>query len=148
MKRVFPEEDYCVACHLCEVFCRVQHSRSKDIIKAHKKESPAPLAGIRVEEKGALSFALNCRHCEEPYCVYACLTGAMRQDPETGVVTVDTSRCVGCWTCILACPYGAIVRDEANHRVYKCDLCAGFPEPACVANCPNGALVYREKVHA
>ncbi|MBI2865773.1 MAG: 4Fe-4S dicluster domain-containing protein [Chloroflexi bacterium] len=148
MKRIIPREEFCVACRLCEVFCRVAHSQTKDLIKAHKVESPPPLARLVVEDGGAISFALSCRHCEEPYCAYACLTGAMQKDPETGAVTVDPTKCTGCWTCILACPYGSIVRDEASHQVAKCDLCPGLPEPACVANCPNGALLYRETVHA
>ena len=38
MKKVFAREQYCVNCHLCEVYCRVNHSQSKDILKAFHSE--------------------------------------------------------------------------------------------------------------
>lgn len=98
-----------------------------------------------MEESGPLSFSLQCRHCDEPSCVYACLTGAMYKDEETGAVVHDAERCVGCWTCLLFCPNGAIAKDTANGKVVaKCDLCGGEVTPACVANCPNEALVLEE----
>jgi carbon-monoxide dehydrogenase iron sulfur subunit len=65
----------------------------------------------------------------------------MRRDPATGIVTVDADRCIGCWTCIIACPYGALTRDTNSKTVAKCDLCPGREIPVCVANCPNEALV-------
>jgi carbon-monoxide dehydrogenase iron sulfur subunit len=65
----------------------------------------------------------------------------MHKDPASGVVTVDTEKCAGCWTCIVVCPYGALVKDTNNKVVAKCDLCAGEAVPVCVANCPNEALV-------
>ena len=36
--RIIPREEYCIGCRLCEVHCIVQHSKSKDIIKAFKQE--------------------------------------------------------------------------------------------------------------
>ena len=130
-----------MGCGLCLVHCRTEHSKTKDIIKAHKKETPRPLPRIRVERKGAVSFAVQCRHCNEPWCVYYCLTGAMSKDPVTGAVTSDPEKCIGCWTCILACPYGVLTRDDENKVVSKCDLCPEQEIPACVSNCPNEALV-------
>ncbi|KKM10196.1 4Fe-4S ferredoxin [Clostridiales bacterium PH28_bin88] len=146
MKRVYAREEYCVGCRLCEVHCVVAHSRYKDIVKAFKKDNHRPLPRIFVEENRPVSFALQCRHCEEAHCTKACITGAMQKDPVTGVVICDESRCVGCWTCILACPFGAIARDERGKKVAsKCDLCSGSGDiPACVKNCPNEALVFVE----
>jgi len=65
----------------------------------------------------------------------------MHKDPTSGIVTVDTEKCAGCWTCIVACPCGALVKDTNNKVIAKCDLCAGQDVPVCVANCPNEALV-------
>jgi len=141
VKRVYINEDVCMGCGLCRVYCCTEHSESKDIIKAYKKESPRPLPRIRVERKGALSFSVQCRHCDEPWCVYSCLTGAMRRDPESGLVTSDPEKCIGCWTCLLACPYGSLTMDVASKIVLKCDLCQGREIPACVTNCPNEALI-------
>jgi len=145
MKRIFSNEEFCMGCRLCEVYCIVQHSKSKDILKAYKREYPRPLSRIRLEEKRPHSLAVQCRHCEDPPCVDACLSGAMHRDEETGIVVYDDGKCMGCWTCIMVCPLGAIRMDSLNRKVVaKCDLCPGLEVPACVANCPNEALVYRE----
>jgi len=77
-------------------------------------------------------------------CVYSCLTGASYKDPISGKVSVDPEKCIGCWTCVVACPNGALTRDISNHVVVKCDLCPEEEVPACVANCPNEALILDE----
>jgi len=76
--------------------------------------------------------------------VYACLTGALRRDPDSDIVSVDVEKCIGCWTCILACPVGAIAQDTCEEKIVKCDLCTGKDIPVCVMNCSNEALVYAE----
>jgi len=68
----------------------------------------------------------------------------MRKDEETGLVTHDGEKCMGCWTCMMVCPYGAVKMDVSGKVIVKCDLCSGLDVPACVANCPNGALVCNE----
>ena len=144
MKRIYAKEEVCIGCRLCEVHCIVQHSKSKDIIKAFMRENPRPVARIVVEEEGAKSFGMQCRHCEDPVCVYSCISGAMQRNPD-GTVLPDEDKCIGCWTCVMVCPYGAIKRTPTAKPVAtKCDMCAGLEVPACVANCPNGALEVRE----
>ncbi|OGO23510.1 MAG: 4Fe-4S ferredoxin [Chloroflexi bacterium RBG_16_50_9] len=142
MSRIYLKEAACIGCHLCEVHCRVAHSQSEDLIKSFKKESPQPLPRLSIEAKKPISLSVRCQHCDEPLCTYACLTGALHRDAESGIVSVDDEKCIGCWTCLLACPFGAIKRDPDRHCIAKCDLCAGRDVPACVANCPNEALVY------
>ncbi|MEM2110924.1 MAG: 4Fe-4S dicluster domain-containing protein [Candidatus Bathyarchaeia archaeon] len=145
MKRIFVKEEFCMGCELCDVYCKTQHSKSKDIIKAYKKEQPKPLSRLRVEKAKPVSFAVQCRHCEDPPCVNACLSGAMYVDEKTGLVLHNGEKCIGCWTCIMVCPFGALVMDVSSRKVVmKCDMCQGLEVPACVANCPNEALVYRE----
>ncbi len=144
MRRIYIKEPVCIGCHLCEVYCQVEHSQSKDLLKAFKRESPRPLPRLSVEERKPVSFSVRCQHCAEPPCVYACLTGALRKDTDSGIVTVDTERCIGCWTCILVCPFGAIRQDTNLGKIVKCDLCIGEDVPVCVTNCPNEALVYAE----
>ena len=89
MKRIVCNEDVCIGCHLCEIACVTEHSRSKDVIKAYKEESPRPNSRNLVEEKEAISFSVNCQHCEDPACVEACIAGAMVKNYETGVVRPD-----------------------------------------------------------
>ena len=141
MRKVYVKEEVCIGCRLCEVYCQLKHARSKDLIKAFKRETYRPLPRISVERNGGTSFSIQCRHCDEPWCVYSCLTGAMRKDPTLGMVTLDFEKCVGCWTCLLACPCGALTKDENSKAVAKCDLCPDHDVPVCVANCPNEALV-------
>jgi carbon-monoxide dehydrogenase iron sulfur subunit len=144
MKRVYVKEDVCIGCHLCEVYCQRQHAPSKDLVKAFKRQSPRPLPRLRVEENGAISFSVRCQYCDDAPCTQACITGALTRDPATSIVTVDEERCLGCGTCMLVCPLGAIKLDAGRKKMVKCDLCQGEEIPACVANCPNEALVYME----
>jgi len=146
MKRIIVNEEYCIGCRLCEIYCLTQHSQSKKIIKAFKEEVPRALARVVVEEEGPLSFAMQCRHCEDAPCVAACITGAMHRDERTGAVLCDEERCVGCWTCVMVCPFGAVLRNTSGRKAAsKCDLCYGEEMPVCVAHCPNEALVYEER---
>jgi carbon-monoxide dehydrogenase iron sulfur subunit len=144
MKRIYARGEVCMGCHLCEVYCRLAHSTVQDIVKAFNRDAVPSVAAVQVQEARPISFALQCRHCDDPVCVYSCLSGALSKDPESGVVTVDTEKCIGCWTCMLACPVAAPRRDTTRGKVFKCDLCAGREMPACVQNCPNEALVYGE----
>lgn len=144
MKKIHAREEYCLGCKLCEVYCVVSNSESKDVVKAHKNEKITP--GIVVENENNISFALQCRHCEDAPCTKACITGAMNKDLKTGIVNFNKQKCVGCWTCILTCSYGAIRRDKYGQNIIsKCDLCTKKGgEPFCVINCPNKALIYGE----
>ncbi|MDH7601319.1 MAG: 4Fe-4S dicluster domain-containing protein [Armatimonadota bacterium] len=125
----------------------MEHSESRSIYKAFKTGAPETVSCVRVEQDGPLSFAVQCRHCEEPICAYACITGAMSKDPITGVVTVDRSKCIGCGTCVLMCPNGTVSLDERSGRAaVKCDLCSARGFPSCVEHCPNDALLLEDEL--
>ncbi len=143
-KRIQIKEEACIGCHLCEFYCAAEHHPSKDLLKAFGPGRERPRGRVRVVEEGPVSFALVCRHCDEPLCVFACVSGAMERDPETGKVIHDPERCVGCLSCVLACSNGTILWDEKRGVVAKCDLCPGREVPACVAGCPNEALILTE----
>ena len=99
---------------------------------------------IHIEEQDNISFAVSCRHCYDPLCVKGCLTGALTM--EDGVISIDQDKCIGCFTCILSCPYGCISTTD-DGVIQKCELCtkntAG--EPQCVKGCPNAAIVFEER---
>ena len=65
---------------------------------------------------------------------------------ENGAVCIDRDKCVGCLTCVLLCPYGA-VQPGPDGAAMKCELCLknSCGAPACVSGCPNGAIVYEER---
>lgn len=150
MKRIYAIEDWCVDCKRCEVACRVFHSESKDPVKAYRFEDNLAPSRVHVEGDEHLSIAVNCRHCDEPKCVEGCISGAMQKNPDTGLVTSDPIKCVGCRTCISFCPFGAVkvVSIKKRDKALKCDLCGevlGEPgTPRCVEVCPNRALIYVE----
>ena len=66
---------------------------------------------------------------------------AISRDADLGRVVIDYARCVGCRTCYYACPFGAAKFDADRGRPFKCDLCGDRDVPACVAACPNRALI-------
>ncbi|MCI7692449.1 MAG: 4Fe-4S dicluster domain-containing protein [Oscillospiraceae bacterium] len=144
MKKVYVNEDWCLGCHLCEFYCAAANS-GKDLIKAFKYSDKKPVPRIKVEEGSEVNFAVQCRHCEGKPCVKGCIAGAL--SIVDGVVVCDENKCVGCYTCVLSCPFGCIVIDEEGHRIQKCDLCTKNHngEPACVQGCPNKAIVFEER---
>lgn len=144
MKKVYVNEDWCLGCHLCEFYCAAANS-GKDLIKAFKYSDKKPVPRVKVEEGSEVNFAVQCRHCEGKACVKGCIAGAL--SIVDGVVVCDENKCVGCYTCVLSCPFGCIVIDEEGHRIQKCDLCTKNHngEPACVQGCPNKAIVFEER---
>ena len=144
MKKIFLELERCDGCLTCTLACAAEHSKSKSITGA-MAEGIQPR--LEVEAAGNKAVPVLCHHCEEPACVEACMTGAMKKDPESGLVTNEghEQKCIGCWMCIMACPYGAIKQNQGREKVaLKCDGCVGREIPACVDSCPNRALVYAE----
>ena len=142
MKKVYVNEKWCLGCHLCEYYCAFANSGEKDMVKALTNLQIHPR--IQIEEANGISFAVSCRHCDEPLCVKGCITGALTK--KDGVIVIDKDKCVGCYTCILPCPYGAISHSETG-AIQKCELCTknagGVPQ--CVKGCPNGAIVFEER---
>lgn len=141
-RRVYVDQNLCIGCKLCEIWCVVEHSESGDILKAFKKDGKRPFARIKVEENYPYTQAAPCHHCPEPDCMFSCIAGAISRDPETKAVVIDEEKCVGCWTCVLMCPHGAIVRSEqaGERHAVKCDMCGTRVMPSCVEHCPNDAL--------
>ncbi|MEO0080358.1 MAG: 4Fe-4S dicluster domain-containing protein [candidate division WOR-3 bacterium] len=131
-KRIVLRLDYCIGCRSCEAACR---SRFKGE------------ARVRFAEVSETALVpLPCRHCEEPLCAAACPFEVIRRDAGTGIVYQSSFHCVGCRSCILACPFGVLDKELFRRMAQKCNLCSDRPEgPRCVATCPTGALQFIEE---
>ena len=94
-------------------------------------------------------FAAYCRQCKDAFCVAACPKDALEHQ-EDGTIKRYNMRCVGCKSCILACPFGTIFPEVINYVTMKCDFClnqlAENPdyEPACVKTAPSNTFVMKE----
>ena len=142
MKKVYLDIRRCLGCRTCELACAVRHSQSKVLHEA-LGESPLPVRRVRVGSAEGFPLPLQCRHCREAPCIDACKTGAMHRDAD-GATRINRERCVGCWMCVMVCPFGAVVPDGERKAALKCDLCEGEDTRACVEACPTGALFYGE----
>ena len=95
-----------------------------------------------------------CMHCTDAGCVTVCPTGALFHD-ETGMVTYDTSKCIGCSYCLGACPYDVprhVGKDDLSGASIRINKCTGCPDrvrhgmdPACVTTCQPGALMFGDR---
>jgi len=138
------EAERCTGCRLCEVVCSIAHSGEGALVAALRAELPFPRVRVLGSDSG-YGLAV-CRHCERPRCVDGCVSGALYVDPQEGIVDVDPERCVGCWSCVMECPFGAITLITADHgpfeatRATKCDGCRDIGAPLCLRFCPTGAL--------
>lgn len=96
------------------------------------------------------AFEDFCRRCELACCVESCPRAALEKD-ERGIVRRHNLRCVGCMSCVRACPFGTILEEALRFRAGGCDFCDSLiaaegagTVPGCVASCAGGALEYRE----
>ncbi|MBT3359613.1 MAG: 4Fe-4S dicluster domain-containing protein [Rhodospirillales bacterium] len=132
--------DRCVGCKTCELACAVERGSEGKTLLSAVREIPQPQARVRVEGGGNASFPIQCRHCLDAPCLDACLTGALARDGESGLVRVNDDRCIGCWTCVMFCPYGVIFPWPERKLALKCDRCMHMESSACVDSCPTSAL--------
>ncbi|MHB1014203.1 MAG: 4Fe-4S dicluster domain-containing protein [Desulfurivibrionaceae bacterium] len=102
-------------------------------------------------ERGAkerVFMPVLCNHCNRPPCVRVCPTTATYKDKKNGIVMMDYKRCIGCKTCMAACPYNARYFKEENRAIDKCNFCydtrlsKGESKTACAAACPAGVRIF------
>lgn len=127
--------DKCTGCRRCERACALKH-------KGSDGPGAACVHAFTWRSEG-FSIALMCQQCDNAACVNICRTGAMHHGTsDSNLVELDRSACIGCKMCVIACPFGSVRYDSANHAISKCDQCDGAPR--CVASCPNGALEFAD----
>jgi len=101
---------------------------------------------VSLSGKGKIQYAsMACFHCDDAPCLITCPTGAINRDEKTGLVGADKSKCIGCHSCLMACPFGA-PKFDGDGKMEKCGGCRIRVEnglvPACVRICPTKALKY------
>lgn len=139
MDQIFVKPEKCMGCKSCEIACAVQHSKDKTLFGA-VLQSPQPMKRLFVEATDGMRMPVLCRHCENAPCLNACISGCLYRDDKK-FVRRRKERCIGCWSCVMACPFGVISRDAGKHLAVKCDRCHKLDVPACVSACPTRALV-------
>ena len=130
----------CIGCHACTVACKSEHDVPIGVNRTH----------VKYIEKGTYpdstrEFSVHrCNHCEDAPCTTICPTYALftRDD---GIVDFDNDRCIGCKSCMQACPYDALYIDPNEGTAAKCNYCAhrveNSYEPACVIVCPTESII-------
>jgi len=129
----------CIGCHACTVACKTEHDIPVGQFRTWVKYVDSGEFPNSTRDFGVM----RCNHCTDAPCVKICPTKALytRKD---GIVDFDNERCIGCKSCMQACPYDAIYIDANTHTAAKCNFCAhrvdeGL-EPACVVVCPTHSI--------
>ncbi len=146
---IYVHADKCIGCLNCELACSANHMKIT-LVEAYNMllngEELVPSRN-RVVKMGNLSAPMQCLQCEEPPCMKACPMNIIRF--EDNMVKFYEQDCIGCQSCSLACPFGAVVmapnlRTDAPltaMTAITCDLCGGqYNQQACVDICPADAI--------
>ena len=143
MKIIKVDERKCTGCHQCELWCASEISSESKVMPDSFFDAPQPVPRVFVEGK---KFALQCRHCPDAPCLDACPNGTMQRDPETDLVFVNEITCIGCWMCVMVCPFGVINPYSSMKVAVKCDRCRNMGYPICAEACPTGAITLEDRV--
>lgn len=131
-KTIMVDQEKCTGCRLCEMACSVNKEGASNPARARIKI-------IKWETEG-FYLPMFCQHCEDPVCESVCPVNAVSRDRDLGRVTVDRELCIGCRSCVSACPMGGVGFDGAAKEVLRCDQCDG--DPTCVKYCQTKAIQY------
>lgn len=134
------DHNRCIGCHACTVACKEEHNVPVGVFRTW----------VKYIEKGEFPNTrrhfgvLRCNHCDDAPCVEICPTRALYRRVD-GIIDFDNERCIGCKSCMQACPYDALYIDPRTNTAAKCNYCAHRVEvglePACVIVCPEQAII-------
>ncbi|MBR2789586.1 MAG: 4Fe-4S dicluster domain-containing protein [Eggerthellaceae bacterium] len=169
----------CFGCQTCAAACKVSNNLPKTVTYnvVYTKQDNDPDSFGKAVSRGAVSndcgggtyehpimsyLPVQCQHCDNPPCLAVCPTGATKKRDD-GIVWVDNELCIGCKSCISACPYDGVRTlidkdpeyyldvvmgefDAPTHKVgtvEKCTFCHNLIDrgevPACMQLCPGRA---------
>ena len=139
----------CIGCMSCVVACKAEFGTPLGVWRTW----------VKTADKGAYPNTQRvfmprlCNHCDYPICVRNCPTQATYKHKD-GFVLQRYNRCIGCRTCVVACPYNArhLVPEKRTDGnlptliVDKCTFCIHRVKkgllPACVQTCVGGARIF------
>lgn len=124
------EPEKCTGCRKCEMVCSLFHTNTVDPIRSRIK--------VAKWDNDGFYLPMACQFCEKPFCTEVCPARACHRDLRTYRIIIDKDKCIGCKTCIIACPFGHPFFDTVERVSVKCDLCGG--DPQCVACCETKAI--------
>ncbi len=140
-------QDRCIDCEKCVVAC----NETNHVPKGHDAYRTEINEKLTVSPEGFTERVFRpvlCNHCNRPPCVRVCPTKATYKDTETGIVMMDDKKCIGCKTCMAACPYNARYFSEEKRSIDKCNFCwdtrlsKGMKTTACAEACPAQVRVF------
>lgn len=117
----------CIACHACAVACKMNNNLPKEVwynrIVTEGGSYMDTASGTYPNDLHREYWPTTCQHCSNPSCVAVCPTGASSVTEE-GIVTIDKELCIGCQSCMDACPYGVRTYIESEPE-YVLDFAMG-----------------------
>jgi carbon-monoxide dehydrogenase iron sulfur subunit len=131
-KNLAVDYEKCTGCRLCELVCTVMHDGVSNPARSR-------IRIVKWEAEGQY-VPIVCQQCEDAPCSKICPVGAIKRDAQVGFWQIDSTICIGCRSCVGACPFGAMNYTPIDHKVFKCDLCGG--DPQCVRFCDKKAVDY------
>lgn len=134
------DQNRCIGCHACTVACKEEHNIAIGVNRTWVKYVEK---GVYPETRRHFAV-LRCNHCDDAPCIEICPTVALFRRPD-GIVDFDHERCIGCKSCMQACPYDALYIDPDRNTAAKCNFDASRVEmgykPACEVVCPTQAIL-------
>ena len=117
----------CMACLECVRACS----------EAFYKEFHQDLSCIKIVDKNGAAKPMTCIQCGK--CAKVCESGAITQNPKTGVYMINKKLCTSCGKCVEVCPMKVMVQKDGSTTT-KCIACG-----ICVKVCPMEVLEIVEK---
>lgn len=160
----------CTGCNMCSMSCRVDHNLPNDVLYSKAvtdgSEHFRVPTGTYPNDLTMTFYTMACQHCDNPSCVEVCPTGAAYKREEDGIVLIDNEKCIGCKSCVAACPYEGVrtllsseptypldfqigdyrAQEHKPNTMEKCTFCVeridGGERPLCIDLCPAVARYF------
>lgn len=123
----------CIGCGTCAIACKTENNtQSEDLINGRKynwadfltfAEGDFPNPTYKV-------YPVLCNHCSTAACVTACpVTPKAMFKSDSGVTIHNDERCIGCQSCVIACPYSDMNTIEAEKQYSVISYNPSSPNP-------------------